>query len=483
MTVNVNIEVSVLAKDICFSNWDEWMSVRHGLFATELAAQRHALQTVSVWRQRRDVPQSVTSTADFVEIKLQDPWFCTDPDTRHTDTSLSSLRLLYSIAIVRTVNGLVDPSQQSFFAQSVLVLAEKMGLPGWVVELRHDGSHKQLPSLSVLRAAAQYLLDWLDKHYWRPQEENLQGLLRFCLLPMREESGTGAEPEAERAAWRDQLVRCCLSPSFVSDLFLPIFVDAICSSCASSSSSLSSISSSTASLLAGKDDDGVTALFTESRRVWDAALQTLSSLQGTLWIYPALARLLFVLEGCLPPRNSSNSNSSSNHGNQRVVLIGRWVGHLAALLTTSHCQQRAAQRALLYARTEFVRTAWSRLGAAAAAAMDRDDDRWTAVWKGVEASLEPLWESVTATNTDTAPSARVDKPHKKQRLSSKPTLDDDAVAARRPVVKEALKVVSFADSQNEAVTEISFCSDVPAWPIGYLPGRYECSDLLLVEEV
>jgi len=71
------------------------------------------------------------------------------------------LQLSYSMVIVRAVNGLVDGNQQGIYANSVLSLAEKIGLPGWIVELRHDSTHNQVPSLSVLRSAAHYLMDWL----------------------------------------------------------------------------------------------------------------------------------------------------------------------------------------------------------------------------------------------------------------------------------------------------------------------------------
>ena len=72
--------------------------------------------------------------------------------------SETELRLSYSIIIVRAVNGLVDPSQQGYFADSVASLAQRIGLPAWFVELRHDATHQQLPSLTMLRTAAQHLV-------------------------------------------------------------------------------------------------------------------------------------------------------------------------------------------------------------------------------------------------------------------------------------------------------------------------------------
>ena len=88
--------------------------------------------------------------------------------------SENELRLSYSIIIVRAVNGLVDPSQQGYFADSVASLAQRIGLPGWFVELRHDATHQQLPSLTMLRTAARHLVTWYSDNYWEPQRVYLQ---------------------------------------------------------------------------------------------------------------------------------------------------------------------------------------------------------------------------------------------------------------------------------------------------------------------
>jgi ribosomal biogenesis protein LAS1 len=40
------------------------------------------------------------------------------------------------------------------------MIAEKLGLPGWIVELRHEATHNQLPSLQILKAAANFLINW-----------------------------------------------------------------------------------------------------------------------------------------------------------------------------------------------------------------------------------------------------------------------------------------------------------------------------------
>lgn len=54
----------------------------------------------------------------------------------------------------RFVNSLVDPLQTTYFARSIASLAQQIQLPLWFVELRHQATHENLPSLGVLRDAA-----------------------------------------------------------------------------------------------------------------------------------------------------------------------------------------------------------------------------------------------------------------------------------------------------------------------------------------
>jgi hypothetical protein len=79
------------------------------------------------------------------------------------------LSLQYSCVIVRCVNGLVDSFQKGTYAQAVSGLAQRIGIPLWIVDLRHESTHNQLPTLQVLRLAAQHLLKWLESNYWLPQ--------------------------------------------------------------------------------------------------------------------------------------------------------------------------------------------------------------------------------------------------------------------------------------------------------------------------
>jgi len=64
------------------------------------------------------------------------------------------LRQSYATAILRLINGLVDPLQIGTYARSITSIAQQLGLPNWIVELRHAATHEDLPSLNLLREGA-----------------------------------------------------------------------------------------------------------------------------------------------------------------------------------------------------------------------------------------------------------------------------------------------------------------------------------------
>ncbi|CEI91307.1 hypothetical protein RMCBS344292_05604 [Rhizopus microsporus] len=153
-------------------NQEEFDTVYNWIFADRkqhLDLIQRGLDRVQAWCNRGMAPYSVEITAILIEAILRDERF------GHT-MSHRELRLLYTMAIIRFVNGLVDQRQTGKYALSVLTIAKKIGLPSWFVDLRHEGTHERLPHLIVLRSAATQAVAWLHDHYWihnlkKPEEE------------------------------------------------------------------------------------------------------------------------------------------------------------------------------------------------------------------------------------------------------------------------------------------------------------------------
>ncbi|KAI8326398.1 Las1-domain-containing protein, partial [Martensiomyces pterosporus] len=87
--------------------------------------------------------------------------------------TINQLRHMYNMALIRFVNSIVDLEQKGMYAQSIAVIANRIGMPAWFVELRHAGTHEQIPSLAVLRSACNQALYWLRNYYWDKQTRTL----------------------------------------------------------------------------------------------------------------------------------------------------------------------------------------------------------------------------------------------------------------------------------------------------------------------
>jgi ribosomal biogenesis protein LAS1 len=66
----------------------------------------------------------------------------------------------------RFVTGLLDSHQDKRRKLSMYSIAKTLGLPATYVELRHQATHEELPSLSKLRIATQKALKWIYDYYW-----------------------------------------------------------------------------------------------------------------------------------------------------------------------------------------------------------------------------------------------------------------------------------------------------------------------------
>jgi len=104
-----------------------------------------AINRLSAWKFTGSLPFALEATLSLL-VAIQE-------DTEQTTPSLSK-RNGYALAIIRFVNGLVDPLQSGHHARSIAAIATQIGIPLSFVELRHAATHEELPSLVALRQAA-----------------------------------------------------------------------------------------------------------------------------------------------------------------------------------------------------------------------------------------------------------------------------------------------------------------------------------------
>jgi hypothetical protein len=162
-----------------------------------------ALQICQVWKVRcsNSLPHAIESSYCLAQLLLEDATTAANPSTTCGNTSSESitLQLSYSTAIIRSVNGLADGLQQRRrSAAPVSHLCATLGLPGWIVDIRHEATHNALPSLPQLRLAAHTLLGFFLEKYWHfvtgSRQHSLDAatqLLRDCIATRRLECTPG----------------------------------------------------------------------------------------------------------------------------------------------------------------------------------------------------------------------------------------------------------------------------------------------------
>ncbi|KAI4308206.1 hypothetical protein L6164_031305 [Bauhinia variegata] len=162
---------SYARKLVPWLNWDEWVVVKESLFSNSPDSVASALRRISAWRSRGCLPVVIEVTASIIEIQQRDPHYRVG---QSNDASLSEemLAMLYCMAIMRLVNGVVEKTRKKELT-SIAVAADAIGIPRMLIDIRHEGSHRELPALQVVRNASIKALDWLKSYYWEPQYKSI----------------------------------------------------------------------------------------------------------------------------------------------------------------------------------------------------------------------------------------------------------------------------------------------------------------------
>ncbi|XP_066516532.1 ribosomal biogenesis protein LAS1L [Hoplias malabaricus] len=139
----------------------EWEQLLENLHSQQTHLQTHALHRLSAWRGRfgNSTPVAVESTANLVRCQVLDNSGKLEGD---------DLVLLYGMALTRFVNLILE-RQHGKVAKPLRRLASKLNIPEWIVNLRHDMTHRRLPSLKWCRKGCEFVLNWLRQEYWSRQ--------------------------------------------------------------------------------------------------------------------------------------------------------------------------------------------------------------------------------------------------------------------------------------------------------------------------
>lgn len=176
--------MSSVGRPVPWCSWRSWQQTYRNLISHDAEAVQNGLYKVAAWRCRGKLPLSVDAFACLVSVQLRDPCgLFSNHATGEEDDAV--LRMQYAMVIIRLVNGVADSGQKSRTANSVATITAAAGLPRALVDLRHEATHNELPSLPVLRSAAVQAISWLRDTYWERQEVCLQDAMRRCAKLLR----------------------------------------------------------------------------------------------------------------------------------------------------------------------------------------------------------------------------------------------------------------------------------------------------------
>ncbi|KAI5630316.1 ribosomal biogenesis protein LAS1L [Silurus asotus] len=150
---------------VAWMNKAEWEQVVDYLHSREPGLQTHALHRITAWKARfgPTTPVAVESTANLVRCQILD---------RSGKLEQDDLVLLYGMALTRFVNLILE-RKHGRVARSLRHLASTINIPEWIVNLRHDITHRRLPTLTWCRKGCEFVLNWLQQQFWSRQLSSL----------------------------------------------------------------------------------------------------------------------------------------------------------------------------------------------------------------------------------------------------------------------------------------------------------------------
>jgi len=147
---------------------DEWLKIYELLFYGDTFKRFTALNVINVWRSRfgSRIPVAIEATSRLVEAWLE-----------KDNVSLDGKRQILSAAITQFVGLMTERGLKGNTKKPIHEIGEDLGIPEWLINLRHEMAHGPLPSLLMLEKAVLFALDWLKDNHW---DKHLKKMSDLC---------------------------------------------------------------------------------------------------------------------------------------------------------------------------------------------------------------------------------------------------------------------------------------------------------------
>lgn len=141
----------------------EWNEIQQVFQSNNVLNIKKACNILNMWKFRMG-----NNTPVFIDISqlILSSLIIDDGSTKHLRPS-NEIRLIYASVIIRFVNYVNEICQpDGSKLLSIAAAVSSVGIPGWIVSVRHEATHCQMPSINLMREALLFCRDWLWRHQW-----------------------------------------------------------------------------------------------------------------------------------------------------------------------------------------------------------------------------------------------------------------------------------------------------------------------------
>lgn len=177
--------------------------------------RQDAVDRIEMWILRGGCPHAVESTCVVTNALL----YSEDPSV-----SDLTVKQLLAMALQRFVTGFCDINQGSGSKSAMSALAEELGLPARLVNLRHEIVHRSIPSRVRLETGCRDALAWLWSYYWAPLDgsdriigaddvQQTKDILKSFLKARKQEIRMNGGSASAKSCCEALVNICCGAPS------------------------------------------------------------------------------------------------------------------------------------------------------------------------------------------------------------------------------------------------------------------------------
>ena len=143
-------------KFVPWRNWNEWRDLYTLLYSENKDSVIQGTAKVSALASKGPIPTAIEVTASI---------------QKNLFVEKSAMGL--SLSIIRFINGVVEPFKNINQNSPISTIGSQLGIPEYIVAIRHSATHGKLPSFEFATLAALQALQWLKENYWIPQLNQL----------------------------------------------------------------------------------------------------------------------------------------------------------------------------------------------------------------------------------------------------------------------------------------------------------------------